>query len=156
MDEDDAAPVRYRNPPKAHRFQKGRSGNPTGRRKRKLDFFADAREILGGTVTGRAKDKSITLPMVQAMFRSMCRQALSGDNGALRRVIELQLLLVPLAAGEAAEKALEEKGKREFLLELGVSSDQIGRPRPKPKKMTPEEELETKKSRERLLSTGVN
>ena len=51
----------------------------------------DAAEIFGGAVTGQAKGKPITLPMVQAMFRTLCRQALKGDNRALRRVIELMV-----------------------------------------------------------------
>jgi hypothetical protein len=70
----------------------------------------DAAEIFGGTVTGQAKGKPITLPMVQAMFRTLCRQALKGDNQALRRVIELMLTLEPVARDKAREK--EEKDAR--------------------------------------------
>ena len=61
---------------RGHRFtaaQKGQSGNPRGRPKKVPDFMEDAAEILGGTVTGQAKGKPITLPMVQAMFRTLCR-----------------------------------------------------------------------------------
>ena len=70
----------------------------------------DAVEILGGTVTGQAKGKPITLPAVEAMFRTLCRQALKGDNQALRRVIELMLTLEPVARDKAREK--EEKDAR--------------------------------------------
>ena len=44
----------------------------------------DAAEIFGGTVTGQAKGKPITLAAVQAMFRKLCHRALKGDNQALR------------------------------------------------------------------------
>jgi len=70
----------------------------------------DAAEIFGGAVTGQAKGKPITLPMVQAMFRTLCRQALKGDNQALRRVIELMLTLEP-AARDKAEKAKEKDAR---------------------------------------------
>jgi hypothetical protein len=70
----------------------------------------DAAEIFGGAVTGQAKGKPITLPMVQAMFRTLCRQALKGDNRALRGVIEQMLTLEPVARDKAREK--EERDAR--------------------------------------------
>jgi hypothetical protein len=73
----------------------------------------DAAEILGGTVTGQAKGKSITLPTVQAVFRTLCRDALRGDNGALRWVIELMLTLVPVARDKAKQKDARDAAIRE-------------------------------------------
>jgi hypothetical protein len=73
----------------------------------------DAAEIFGGTVTGQAKGKSITLPMVQAMFRTLCRRALKGDNQALRRVIEQMLTLEPVARDKATKKDARDAGLRE-------------------------------------------
>ena len=99
----DDSPVGYKRPPVHSRFQKGQSGNPRGRPKKVPDFMEDAAEILGGTVTGQAKGKSITLPTVQAMFRTLCRQALKGDNRALRRVIDLMLTLEPVARDKAKQ-----------------------------------------------------
>ena len=65
MTSDDSR-VGYRRPPVHSRFQKCQSGNPRGRPKKVPDFMEDAAEILGGTVTGQAKGKPITLPAVQA------------------------------------------------------------------------------------------
>jgi hypothetical protein len=73
----------------------------------------DAAEILGGTVTGQAKGKPITLPAVQAMFRILCNRALKGDNRALRGVIEQMLTLEPMARGKAKEKDAREAALRE-------------------------------------------
>jgi hypothetical protein len=109
MTSDDSL-VGYRRPPVHSRFQKGQSGNPRGRPKKQADFMEDAAEIFGGAVTGQAKGKPITLPMVQAMFRTWCRHALKGDNQALRRVIELMLTLEPVARDKAREK--EERDAR--------------------------------------------
>jgi hypothetical protein len=109
----DASRVGYRRPPVHSRFQKGQSGNPRGRPKKVPDFMEDAAEVFGGAVTGQAKGKPITLPMVQAMFRTLCRQALKGDNGALRRVVELMLTLEPVARDRAKEKEAEDARLRE-------------------------------------------
>jgi hypothetical protein len=110
----DDSPVGYRRPPAHSRFQKGQSGNPRGRPKKQGDFMEDAALILGGTVTGQINGRSITLPTVQAVFRRLCRQALKGDNGALRRVIELMLTLEPAARDNAEEAKRKDKAKREI------------------------------------------
>jgi hypothetical protein len=73
----------------------------------------DAAEILGGTVTGQARGKSIILPTVQAVFRTQCRDALRGDNGALRGVIEQMLTLEPMARGKVKEKDARDAALRE-------------------------------------------
>ena len=103
MTSDDSG-VGYRRPPVHSRFKKCHSGNPRGRPKKVPDFMEDAAEILGGTVTGQAKGKPITLPAVQAMFRILCHRALKGDKRALRGVIEQMLTLVPVAREKAREK----------------------------------------------------
>jgi Family of unknown function (DUF5681) len=122
----DGSSVGYRRPPIHGRFQKGQSGNPRGRPKRGADFMEDAVEILGGTVTGQAKGKPIILPAVQAMFRTLCRQALKGHNQALRQVIELMLTLEPVARDRAKEK--EAEGAR--LREAARKFDRLMRGRP--------------------------
>lgn len=132
----DDSPVGYRRPPVHSRFQKGQSGNPGGRPKKVPDFMEDAVEILGGTVTGQAKGKSITLPTVQAVFRTVCRRALKGDSQALRRVIELSLTLGS-AARDKAEKAKEKDTKtreapRKFDRLMGADPDKIEQARRKP------------------------
>jgi hypothetical protein len=117
----DDNPVGYKKPPVQTRFQKGQSGNPRGRPKKVADFMEDAALILGGTVTGQAKGKSITLPTVQAVFRRLCRKALKGDNQALRGVIELMLTLEPAAR----DKEKETKGKDARLREAARKFDRL-------------------------------
>lgn len=73
----------------------------------------DAAEILGGTVTGQAKGKPITLPAVQAMFRILCNRALKGDNRSLRGVVEQMLILEPMARGKVKEKDARDAALRE-------------------------------------------
>jgi hypothetical protein len=125
----DDSPVGYKMAPVHSRFQKGQSGNPRGRPKKVPDFMEDAAEILGGTVTGQTKGKSITLPMVQAVFRTQCRQALKGDNRALRRVIELMLSSEPVARDKAKQAEDNDKAmrvvQRKFFLLAGIPPDMI-------------------------------
>jgi hypothetical protein len=129
----DDSPVGYKDPPGHGRFQKGQSGNPQGRPKKVPDFMEDAAEILGGTVTGQAKGKSITLPTVQAVFRRLCRQALKGDNQALRWVIELMLTLEPAARDKANEKTTANQDLvRKFNRLAGADSYKIDDPPKEP------------------------
>jgi hypothetical protein len=125
----DDSPVGYKMPPVHSRFQKGQSGNPRGRPKKVPDFMEDAALILGGTVTGQAKGKPITLPAVQAMFRTACRDALKGDNQALRWVIELMLTLEPVARDETREAEEKDKAmrevQREFFRSIGLDPDEM-------------------------------
>jgi hypothetical protein len=97
----------------------------------------DAAEILGGTVTGQAKGKSITLPMVQAMFRTLCRRALKGDNRALRRVIELMLTLEPAARKAKKEDTATREAARKFVRLAGADPDKIDEARKERKEPDP-------------------
>ncbi len=119
-------PVGYKQPPVQYRFQKQHSGNPRGRPKKKPDFLEDAAVILSAPVTGNANGKAVTLPAAQAMFRSVCRNALKGDNAALRRVIELMLTLEPAARQQVDQKAKSGDDARRKLMQMaGFDPDAI-------------------------------
>jgi hypothetical protein len=152
----DDSPVGYKNPPGHGRFQKGQSGNPHGRPKKVPDFMEDAAEILGGTVTGQAKGKSITLSITQAMFRRQCRQALEGDNQALRRLIDLMLTLEPAARDKANEKTTTDQDLvRKFNRLTGIDSIKIDdipkEPDSKRKEREKRVDAIVKKERQRLI-----
>ena len=152
----DDSPVGYKCPPVQSRFQKGQSGNPRGRPKKVPDFMEDAAEILGGTVTGQAKGKSITLPIVQAMFRTLCRQALKGDNQALRRIIELMLTLEPAVQDKAKEEETAKRdATRKFYRMVGLDPDKIDdspkEPDPKWEELNKRADALVKKERQRLM-----
>lgn len=132
----DDSPVGYQRPPVRWRFQKGQSGNPRGRPKKVPDFLEDAATILGAPVTGHANGKQITLPMVRAVLRSLCRNALKGNNAALRRVMDLMLTLKPKAgdpAGQNANAGLDAKRKLAKMAGLGPDSIDEGPKEPDPK-----------------------
>jgi hypothetical protein len=152
----DDSPVGYQRTPVHSRFQKGQSGNPRGRPKKTPDFFEDAAEILGAPVTGQAKGKQITLPVAQAVFRTLCRQALKGDNRALRRVIHLILTLEPQARQEIEENAARGQGAKEKLAKLmGLEPDKLDdapkEPDPKMKELRKRADALAKEERKRLM-----
>jgi hypothetical protein len=152
----DDSPVGYQRTPVHSRFQKGQSGNPRGRPKKKPDFFEDAAEILGAPVTGQAKGKQVTLPVPQAVFRALCREALKGDNRALRRVINLMLTLEPQARQDIEENAARGQGAKEkFAKLLGLDPDQRDdapkEPDPKMKELRKRADALAKEEHKRLM-----
>lgn len=94
--------VGYGKPPANHRFQKGRSGNPNGRPKRKKAKQAEvdtgfgrkaAEEFLRmeayRPVTIREGDKVIELPAIQAVFRAMGVAAMKGNRFVQKTLAEM-------------------------------------------------------------------
>jgi hypothetical protein len=149
-------PVGYKRPPVQYRFQKRQSGNPRGRPKKHPDFLEDAAVILSAPVTGNANGKAVTLPGLQAMFRSVCRNALKGDNAALRRIVDLMLTLEPTAQHRAEQKARSGgEAKLKLARMLGIDPDAINdRPRtpnPRMEKLKKQADSMAKEERKRLI-----
>lgn len=135
--------VGFKRPPAAHRFQKGRSGNPRGRPRKTgqaTASFEPANEptiemLLSEayrTVTIREGDTQIELPVIQAVYRSLGLAAIKGNRHAAKSFAEL------VSAREAGKreqkfeffKAMYEY--RESWLEVFAQCDAEGRPRPDP------------------------
>ncbi len=152
----DDSPIGYKRPPAHSRFQKGQSGNPRGRPKITPDFLEDAVAILGAPVTGRANGKEITLSATQAIFRRVCRNALNGDNAALRRVVELMLTLEPETQQQAEQNAKAGFDAKQKLRQMtGFDSDPIDdrpkEPNPNMEKLKKQADAMAKEVRKRLI-----
>jgi hypothetical protein len=93
----------YRKPPTKHQFQKGSSGNPKGRPKKKAAqpsfgplgggiadrFSAMALDEATRSITVREGDKVSKIPAMQALIRTMFRAAAQGDTKAARQLLEV-------------------------------------------------------------------
>jgi len=87
--------VGYGKPPKAHRFPKGQSGNPTGssrkaraRRKAKAAAVPSVDEIVLAEayrpIPIREGDDTVSIPAIQAHMRSLSHAGLKGNRSAMK------------------------------------------------------------------------
>lgn len=90
--------VGYGKPPAEHRFKKGQSGNPKGRRKAKktepLRGYDRPTQLMileeaYRPISLREGDKVIELPAIQAVIRSMSVSAMKGNRLAQKLVTEI-------------------------------------------------------------------
>src|SRR6202521_4432277 len=93
----------YRKPPVAHQSEKGTSGNPNGRPRKKAvqsgfgalgggiadRFGAMALDEATRPITVREGDKVSEIPAMQALIRTMFRAAGQGDTKAGRQLLEV-------------------------------------------------------------------
>jgi hypothetical protein len=104
--EADPDPVGYRRPPAGTRFRKGQSGNPAGKPKGSKNKPRPYAERLGSLmleeayrpITVSEDGKEITLPLAQAVFRSLAAAAAKGEA----RAQAMFLKLISASEGEAA------------------------------------------------------
>lgn len=83
--------VGYRKPPKTHQFKKGRSGNPSGRKKTKK--ITDIRGLLDGIleeqVQVRDGQQIRSVSSLEAVMQAYRLEALKGDTKAARNLFKL-------------------------------------------------------------------
>lgn len=83
MIDQDIQPAGYASPPANHQFKKGKSGNPKGRPKKKVDEFTILQRVLKRKVNIKGEDRKI--PISAALIHKLLELALSGDRRALDR-----------------------------------------------------------------------
>lgn len=107
-------PVGYKNPPQHARFQKGQSGNPSGRRKaRSLPrLFEEFAKFLGEPIQVTQNGRQQSISYVGAFLRKTGEAALKGDARArdsiLKLLVQYELALhgEPQALTNEQEEAL--------------------------------------------------
>lgn len=84
--EDGEYPIGYGRPPKHTQFQKGASGNPRGRKKKKSKLES-VRKILNEKMPVTIDGQDATITPVEAAARKAIKQGLSGNLRDLRAMI---------------------------------------------------------------------
>ncbi len=110
MSDQNKIQVGYMSPPEHTRFQKGKSGNPRGRPKKKDDIFTMLQRVLKRKVRVSGADRQ--MPIREALIRKLKEQALSGDQRAIslqRRILE--------EAGVNEPERLDPEEKRQRILD---------------------------------------
>lgn len=96
----------FMNPPKHTQFQKGKSGNPRGRPRKRDDLNTVLERVLKRKI--RIRDEERKIPIRDALIWKLRELALQGDKQALalqRRIIEQAGLAQTDANDPAAKKA---------------------------------------------------
>jgi hypothetical protein len=81
--------VGYGLPPLAHQFQKGRSGNPSGRPKGARSVSAVIASALSERVTVNVNGKRRSITKLEAAFTQLANKAAGGDRHAAKLIIDL-------------------------------------------------------------------
>ena len=110
-DAHDEEPVGYGKPPKASRFQKGRSGNPSGRPKKVRTQLEVARRELAQNVIVTENGRKRRLTKAQLVVKQLVNKALKGEAPAMRMLLRLGELMDAEVLREG-ETAISEKDQR--------------------------------------------
>jgi hypothetical protein len=82
--------VGYRRPPKQHQFQKGKSGNPRGRRRENQSMLLHLNDALNEMVTVTIGGKQKRMTKIEAGAKQFANKVASGDPQALKMLMGLQ------------------------------------------------------------------
>ncbi len=113
--EDASDPVGYKSPPQHSRFQKGRSGNPSGRRKAKprMSLAEELDKLLGEPIQIARNGRTESISYVAALLRKTGEAALKGDARA--RQTMLDLIMQRDSAATDASQGLSDEQKEELI-----------------------------------------
>jgi hypothetical protein len=100
--------VGYKNPPKATQFQKGRSGNPSGRRRADPSIPAVFRRVAKQTVRTNGQNGAHKMTKLEASITQLVNKAAIGDLRATKVLIQMASRFPELVKDPEAIKVIIE------------------------------------------------
>jgi hypothetical protein len=89
MADDRASEVGYKNPPSASQFQKGKSGNPSGRPRKNPGIAAVFRKVAKQTVHATGKNGRQRMTKLEAGVTQLVNKAATGDLKAMKIFMQM-------------------------------------------------------------------
>ncbi len=111
MSKDDDYEIGHRKPPKVHQFQKGKSGNPKGRKPKSIwrkttdDKDLEVIDAMHREVTVRENGQPKKRQAIVALYDQLVAKALKGDHRATKMAIEMYHAAVNRNEGKRIELA---------------------------------------------------
>ncbi len=99
----------YGCPPRAHQFQPGQSGNPSGRPKGARSIATDLREELGELIPFADGKQTLELSKQRVLIKNLVAAALDGDARAMATVLTLTLRALGSEDQHEDEEAPEDR-----------------------------------------------
>lgn len=102
MSEHDGYEVGYRKPPKGSQFQKGKSGNSSGRPKQDPGIAAVFRKVSKQRVTANGPSGQQCMTKLEASVTQLVNKAASGDLRAMKVLMQMASRFPELVTGPEA------------------------------------------------------
>ena len=106
--------IGYKKPPTHSQFQKGKSGNPGGRPKGKINFKTDLAEELAEKIRVREGDKTITVSKQRALVKRLMNGVLQGNPRMTAILINVIHRYMGSEELMSADEALNEDERQAF------------------------------------------
>jgi hypothetical protein len=113
--------VGYGRPPKKHRWPKGQSGNPAGKKKGTKSLKTELLALMNETVEVPIKGKNKKVRMLALVLRALAAKAAKGNVAAADKLLALVIQAVGFDDGEKERKKLSEAD--ELLLQRLLGED---------------------------------
>jgi hypothetical protein len=96
--------IGYKTPPIEHRFQKGRSSNPSGRRRRSTALDVVLEEALSRKITITEGGRKRIVTLLETVIRGLVDSAIFGGRGDRKRLLDMMAMTKKTSAGRTKRR----------------------------------------------------